>query len=115
MILYKYFDKYNIILGRYFFNNLNLFTYNLFNFIFKKFLFNKKSEYLKEFALDGAQKVSKIPSTNIDELNDLLSLQEKKMDEHLNKGNNYYTTKLPEIKEKVFDFLEGPLKKLIEE
>ena len=65
MIIYKYFDKYNIILGRFFFNNLNLFTYNLFNLIFKKFLFNKKSEYLKEFAVGGAQKVSKIPSLYI--------------------------------------------------
>ena len=78
MILYRYFDKCNIVLGRYFFNNLNLFTYNLFNFIFNKFLFNKKSEYLKEFVTNGAQKVSKIPSSNIDELNNLLSLQEKK-------------------------------------
>ena len=89
-----------------FFNNLNLFTYNLFNSIFKKFLFNKKSEYLKEFVIDGVQKVSKIPSTNIDELNNLLSLQEK-INEHLNKGNNYYDYEITsEIKEKVFDFLE---------
>ncbi len=116
MILYRYFDKCNIVLGRYFFNNLNLFTYNLFNFIFNKFLFNKKSEYLKEFVTNGAQKVSKISSTNIDELNNILSLQEKKINEHLKKGNSYYNYEItPEIKEKVFDFLEGPLKKLVEE
>ena len=116
MIIYRYIDKYNIILGRYFFNNLNLFTYNLFNFIFKKFLFNNKSEYLKEFAIGGAQKVSKIPSTLIDELNNLLSLQEKKINENLNKGNSYYDYEITsDIKEKIFDFLEGPLSKLIEE
>ena len=78
MIIYRYIDKYNIILGRYFFNNLNLFTYNLFNFIFQKFFFNKKSEYLKEFVTGGAQKVSQIPSKFVDELNQLLILQEKK-------------------------------------
>jgi len=116
MIIYKYIDKYNIILGRYFFNNLNLLTYNLFNFFFKNFLFNKKSDYLKEFVNGGAQKVSKIPSKSIDELNNILFLQEKKIKENLNIGESYYDYEItPEIKEKVFDFLEGPLSKLVEE
>ena len=116
MIIYKYIDKYNIILGRYFFNNLNLLTYNLFNFFFKNFLFNKKSDYLKEFVNGGAQKVSKIPSKSIDELNNILFLQEKKIKENLNLGESYYDYEITqEIKEKVFDFLEGPLSKLVEE
>ena len=116
MIIYKYIDKYNIILGRYFFNNLNLLTYNLFIFFFKNFLFNKKSDYLKEFVNGGAQKVSKIPSKSIDELNNILFLQEKKIKENLNIGESYYDYEItPEIKEKVFDFLEGPLSKLVEE
>ena len=116
MIIYRYIDKYNIILGRYFFNNLNLFTYNLFNFLFKKFFFNKKSQYLKEFVTDGAQKVSQIPSKLVDELNQLLLLQENKVNENLNKGDKYFDYEItPEIKEKVFDFVEGPLNKLFEE
>ena len=42
--------------------------------------------------------------------------KKKKINEHLNEGNNYYDYEITsEIKEKVFDFLEGPLKKLIEE
>ena len=115
-MIYKYIDKYNIILGRYFFNNLNLLTYNLFNFFFKNFLFNKKSDYLKEFVNGGAQKVSKIPSKSIDELNNILFLQEKKIKENLNLGESYYDYEITqEIKEKVFDFLEGPLSKLVEE
>ena len=116
MIIYKYIDKYNIILGRYFFNNLNLLNNNLFNFFFKNFLFNKKSNYLKEFVNGGVQKVSKIPSKSIDELNNILFLQEKKIKENLNIGESYYDYEItPEIKEKVFDFLEGPLSKLVEE
>ena len=116
MMISKYFDKYNIILGRLLFNNLNLFTYNLFNFVFRNFLFNKKSEYLKEFVNEGTQKVSKIPSKSVDELNDLLFLQEKKINENLNADENYYDYEItPEIKQKVFDFVEGPLNKLFEE
>jgi len=115
-MIFKFVDKYNLILGRLFFNNLNLFTYNLFNFFFRKFLLNKDSEYLKEFVNVGAQKVSKIPSKNIDELNDLLILQEKKINENLNKDKSFYNFEItPEIKEKVFDFVEGPLNLLIEE
>ena len=78
MIIYKYIDKYNIILGRYFFNNLNLLTYNLFNFFFKNFLFNKKSDYLKEFVNGGVQKFQRFLQKSIDELNNILLLQEKK-------------------------------------
>ncbi len=115
-MIYKYINKYNVTLGRYFFNNLNLLTYNLFNFFFKNFLFNKKSDYLKEFVNGGAQKVSKIPTKSIDELNNLLFHQEKKIKENLDVGKSYYDYEItPEIREKVFDFVEGPLNKLIEE
>ena len=41
IMMYEYIDKYNITLGRYFFNNLNLFTYNLFNFCLKVCLKNQ--------------------------------------------------------------------------
>lgn len=115
-MIYKYIDKYNVILGRYFFNNLNLLTYNCFNYFLKNILFNKKSDYLKEFINEGAQKVSKIPSKFIDELNNLLFLQEKKIKENLNRSESYYDYEItPEITEKVFDIIEGPLNKLIKE
>ena len=113
-MIYKYIDKYNVILGRYFFNNLNLLTYNCFNYFLKNILFNKKSDYLNEFINEGAQKVSKIPSKFIDELNNLLFLQEKKIKENLNRSESYYDYEItPEITEKVFDIIEGPLNKLI--
>tara|TARA_B100000886_G_scaffold336334_1_gene294917 strand:- start:3059 stop:3931 length:873 start_codon:yes stop_codon:yes gene_type:complete len=115
-MIYKYVDKYNVILGRYFFKNLNLFTYNLFNSIFKTFLFNKKSGYFKEFVQAGVQKVSKIPSKSIDELNSLLFLQEKITIENFNRGESFYDYEItPKIKDKVFDIVEGPLNKLFQE
>ena len=116
-MIYKIINKYNITLGIYFFNNLNLFTYNIFNFFFKKIISDNKSLYLKGFVNNGAQKISKIPENYIDDLNKLLSLQEKNITKNFKKAHiedaSYSFEMTKEIQEKIFDVLQGPLNELI--
>ena len=116
-MFYKIIDKYNITLGKYFFNNLNLFTYNIFNFFFKKVIVNKKSLYLKDFINNGAQEISKIPENYIDDLNKLLSLQEKKIVKNFKKiveEDAHYCFEMTEqIEKKIFDIIHGPCNEFI--
>jgi hypothetical protein len=118
-MFYKVIDKYNIVLGRYFFNNLNLFTYNIFNFFLKKISFKKNIHYLDNFINNGIQKVLRIPDKYIDDLNKLLLLQEKKINSNLEKivkeDAHFQFEITEEIQQKIFDIINGPLNEFINE
>ena len=56
-------------LGIYFFNNLNSFSTNIYNYLYKKIIFRKKNLNLtKNFINDGYQKIGK---ANIDYINEI--------------------------------------------
>jgi len=118
-MLYNLIDKCNILLGRIFFNNLNLFSYNIANYLLKKTFSKKKSHYLANFINHGFQKISNIPSNYIDDLNKLLSKQEEKISSNFQKIVNedvcFSFEITEEIQEKIFDILNRPLEHFVNE
>ena len=70
-------------LGIFFFNNLNSFSINLYNFFYKKIIFNKKKIFLaKKFIDNGYQKIGK---ANINYINEIkLQCEKQKPKKNLN-------------------------------
>ena len=68
--------NYNKPLSIMYFNNTNLFTYNLFNAFYKKFLFNKKkADRLKHFFKEGYQKIGTVQPELIEKINKSIQKQ----------------------------------------
>ena len=68
--------KYNKPLSIKFFNNTNVFIYNLFNFFYKKTIFTRKNlNLIKDFIDNGYQKLDSIPEDTINKINALIKKQ----------------------------------------
>ena len=68
-------DKLNNYLGPVIFYNGNLFSYNIYNFFFKKNIMNKNyqnNHIISEYMKNGYVKLDSIPPHEIDELTSLL-------------------------------------------
>jgi len=69
-------NKYNKPLSLKFFNNTNLFTYNIFNALYKKLIAKRdKVNILKRFIEDGYQKIGNVPKSFINDINSNLRKQ----------------------------------------
>ena len=110
-------DQFNLTLGKKFFRNFNLFTYNIFNMAYKLFISNKNVPYLKNYISLGHQQLKEIPDKYLNNLilnlnyqNDFL---ESKKIEFLNNGYFEFTN-TEEIKKSVLNIINEPLKSLVE-
>jgi len=109
-------DNINIFLGKKIFNNLNLFTYNLFNFFYKLLIVKERPDYIKNWIKNGYQKFEKIPDKYIDKLNNNLSNQEELISNNLNsiKENGFFKFQITnEIKNDILNIIKEPLKPLL--
>jgi len=96
-------DKLNNYLGPVVFYNGNLFSYNIYNYFFKKNITNKvyqKNSIISEYMKNGYAKLDCIPSDQIDELNDLLIKYNLPQP-----GNNYSFNFF--INDKIFDKIKS--------
>ena len=109
-------DNINIFLGKKIFNNLNLFTYNLFNFFYKLLIVKERPDYIKNWIKNGYQKFEKIPDKYIDKLNNNLSNQEELISNNLNsiKENGFFKFEIiNENKNDILNIIKEPLKPLL--
>ena len=105
----KSFDK---KLGNIFYNNENLFSFNIFNSLYLKKIckINKYDEFIKSYSDDGFARSPDIDKNKIDFLNTELNKQNSNND-----GSNRFFYKLNDtIKEKIKDMLKDDLKDPIE-
>lgn len=112
----NFLNNINIFLGIKVFNNLNLFTYNLFNFFYKLLIIKERPDYIKNWINHGFQNFEKIPNTYIDNLNNNLSNQEGLIINNLNtnKENNFFEFQITtEIKNNILNIVKEPLKPLL--
>ena len=112
----NFLDHINIYLGIKVFNNLNLFTYNLFNFFYKLLIVKEKPDYIKNWINHGFQNFEKIPDTYINNLNNNLSNQEGLIKRNLNtiKENGFFEFQITtEIKNNILNIVKEPLKPLL--
>ena len=75
--IYNSIDKLNNYLGPAIFYNGNLFSYNIYNFFFKKNIANRvyqKDPIIFKYLKDGYVKLSSIPATQIDELVNMMNM-----------------------------------------
>ena len=112
----NFLNNINIFLGIKVFNNLNLFTYNLFNFFYKLLIIKERPDYIKNWINHGFQNFEKIPNTYIDNLNNNLSNQEGLIINNLNtkKENDFFEFQITtEIKNNILNIVKEPLKPLL--
>ena len=76
-LIYNLIDKINNYLGPAIFYNGNLLSYNIYNFFFKKNITNKvyqKDPIIFKYLKDGYVKLNSIPTTQIDELVNMMNM-----------------------------------------
>lgn len=114
---FKIIDKLNIFLGQKLFSNLNIFTYNLFNYFYKLIIVKKKPDYIKNYIENGHQKFPSVPEKYIDNLIENLNKQKEIItnnSESIKEKGHHAFDLTDEIKDNILKIINNPLSPLIE-
>ncbi len=103
-------------MGKKIFNNLNLFTYNLFNYFYKRIIVKEKPEYISEWITNGYQKIQKVPNDYINNINENLKDQYNVIENNqkdINKNGYFWFEITDKIKDNILKIINEPLQPLL--